>query len=181
MPIKNTTIFITGMLIGALSIDLLLSETNPVVTAIPKTYTQPYSEYRNIIPLSERIRWCRKHYSCSSLARAVVYEARSESALGQAAVAHVIVNRTEDKKWPNTIPAVIKQHKQFSFYGNEHKQNKPRQEDWNNAYVISYDVLNKKLEDPTGNALYYHTKDVAPKWASGVEYAVTIDKHIFYR
>ena len=55
------------------------------------------------------------------LARAVYFEARSESELGQLAVAKVILNRVKDPEYPNTICGVVYQGSgrrnscQFSF------------------------------------------------------------------
>ena len=55
------------------------------------------------------------------LARAVYFEARSESELGQLAVAKVILNRVKDPNYPNTICGVVYQGSnrrnscQFSF------------------------------------------------------------------
>ena len=43
------------------------------------------------------------------LARAIYFEARSESELGQLAVAKVILNRVKDPEYPNTICGVVYQ------------------------------------------------------------------------
>ena len=58
------------------------------------------------------------------LAMAIYYETRSEQNPDAGlAVAEVILNRVEDRRWPNDVCAVIKQDKgpkdhdcQFSFY-----------------------------------------------------------------
>ena len=43
------------------------------------------------------------------MAQNVYFEARHESMIGKIAVAHVVMNRIEDKKWPGTVCEVVKQ------------------------------------------------------------------------
>ena len=43
------------------------------------------------------------------MAQNVYFEARHESMVGKIAVAHVVMNRIEDKKWPNTVCGVVKE------------------------------------------------------------------------
>ena len=40
------------------------------------------------------------------MAQNVYFEARHESMIGKIAVAHVVMNRIEDKRWPNTVCGV---------------------------------------------------------------------------
>ncbi len=49
------------------------------------------------------------------LATAVWSEARGETEMGQATVAHVILNRVKSKRHPNTICEVVYQPWQFSY------------------------------------------------------------------
>lgn len=50
------------------------------------------------------------------MASAVHYEAKSEPLEGKIAVASVIMNRTESKKFPSDVCSVVKQPRQFSWY-----------------------------------------------------------------
>ena len=43
------------------------------------------------------------------MAQNVYFEARHESMVGKIAVAHVVMNRIEDKRWPNTVCGVVKE------------------------------------------------------------------------
>ena len=43
------------------------------------------------------------------MAQNVYFEARHESMVGKIAVAHVVMNRIEDKRWPNTVCEVVKE------------------------------------------------------------------------
>ena len=54
----------------------------------------------------------------NALARILWWEARGEPEKGQVAVCNVVINRTRDKRWPNTIQDVIAQPAQFTPYGN---------------------------------------------------------------
>ena len=50
------------------------------------------------------------------LSTIVHYEARGESLQGKIAVASVVMNRVESKKFPKDVCAVMRQRGQFSFY-----------------------------------------------------------------
>lgn len=182
MPIKNTTLFAIGTVVGAISIGVIF-KPQQVVTAVPQIFDTHTTVKGSVpvVPIKERIARCKQWKECSSLARAVVYEARGESAIGQAAVAHVILNRSQHPDFPDTIPSVIKQPKQFSFYGYERKQKAPQKQDWDNAYSISYDVLTGTLEDTSMNSTFYARNDIPANKLGNVEYVVTIGNHTFYR
>lgn len=131
--------------------------------------------------LDERAGWCKRDKQCQSLAEAVVYEARGEEELGRYAVAWVIRNRAEAKRWPDTITQVIHQYRQFSYLRDKHKQQTPTKQDWTRAYVVGYDVLHDEITSPVGEATHYHSIRVRPRWAKDLEMVARIDNHIFYR
>ena len=49
------------------------------------------------------------------LAVAIFFEARGEPYQGKEAVANVILNRVEDKRYPNSVCGVVNEHKAFSY------------------------------------------------------------------
>lgn len=53
------------------------------------------------------------------LSSVVHYEARGESLAGKIAVASVVMNRVEHKRFPNRVCAVVKQRGQFSWVGKQ--------------------------------------------------------------
>ena len=125
---------------------------------------------------------------------AVYFEARGEPLVGQSAVAHVIMNRVADERYPNTVCEVVKQgptykwqvnfpirHKcQFSFYC-DGKSDKPKDKDayrW--AEMISFGALTGRTYDPTEGATHYHAYYVNPSWAQTKHMKVRINDHIFY-
>ena len=121
------------------------------------------------------------------LARAVYFEARSESELGQLAVARVILNRTKDAAYPKTICGVVYQGSnrrnscQFSFACDGLPDDVKQPAAWANAKRIAQ----KAMSDSKGTkimstATNYHADYVRPKWAGSMKRIVKIGRHIFY-
>lgn len=124
---------------------------------------------------------CKRSRECSKMAEALVYEARGESMLGAVAVAYVIVERTQNpERWPKTVRGVVAQKNQFSYTTRRQKV-KPKPEDWERAYIASYQVLHGEVENPIGKSDHYHTLKVKPKWTKKMQYVATVGKHKFYR
>lgn len=151
----------------------LASVTDQELADIP-TIWQPPS-------LDERAGWCKRDKQCQTLAEAIVYEARGEIDTGKYAVAWVIRNRAEAKRWPDSIRKVILQYRQFSYLQDKHTQKAPTEKDWTTAYIVGYDVLNDQIQSPVQDATHYHSIKVYPKWAKELEVVARIDNHIFYR
>jgi len=128
------------------------------------------------------------------MAMAVYFEARGEPLVGQSAVAHVIMNRVVDARYPNTVCEVVKQgptykwkanfpvrHKcQFSFYC-DGKSDQPKDKDaYEMAKMISFGAKTGRTYDPTNGATHYHAHYVNPDWANSKHMTVRINDHIFY-
>ncbi len=127
------------------------------------------------------------------LATAVYFEARGEPTVGQVAVAAVVMNRVEDRRFPNDVCSVVKQgplyrsgapvrHKcQFSFYC-DGKSDKMRDKAAKlRATRISELVLSRTIMDPTEGSTFYHADYVLPSWASTKSRVVQINQHVFYK
>ncbi|MDE2579000.1 MAG: cell wall hydrolase [Hyphomicrobiales bacterium] len=122
------------------------------------------------------------------LAQAVYFEARSEPAEGQAAVAQVVLNRVSSGLYPRSICGVVFQNRhrykscQFSFAceGKSLRVNEP--ESWAQATRIASEVLEGKtwIAD-VGSSTHYHANYVRPRWAKRLKKMDTIGHHIFYR
>ena len=56
--------------------------------------------------------------SITCLAQAIYFEARDHPTVGQMAVAQVVLNRTHDSRWPNTICGVVKEGPTYSWKEN---------------------------------------------------------------
>lgn len=127
------------------------------------------------------------------LEQAVYFEARGESTLGQAAVAHNILNRQADSSFPNTICGVIQQGPrdgspitinrcQYSWYCDGKSDAVPTESTaWKKVQSTVRDVLSGVIPDPTNGANHYHATYVHPGWANVYTVVARVDNHIFYR
>lgn len=118
----------------------------------------------------------------------VIYrEARGEPLDGKLAVGHVIRNRREDKRWPDTYVDVILQPYQFSCFNRADPQvalypKAANDRAWSECVQAAMEVL-KGAPDVTHGANHYHTIQLKPlpKWALNEPPVVTIANHVFYR
>lgn len=167
-------------LVVVCSFGIYFQATKPLVSPVP---IERVAHGKNLKPLMppQPESLCAKLARCSKLAEAIVYEARGESTKGMAAVAHIILNRKKDPRWPSRVVDVIHQPHQFSYLKDKHKQSKATQEDWNKARKVAYGVLYGHISSPVGDATHYHAKHVRPKWAKKLERVAVIGQHIFYK
>lgn len=121
-------------------------------------------------------------------------EARGEGETGMRAVGHVIKNRADSgrtRAFGSGIRGVVTKSRQFSCW-NSGDPNRTRmqrvahlpegrdKEMWERAQQIAGEILHGESEDPTNNAVFYHTRSVSPRWAANVQRVATIGSHIFY-
>jgi N-acetylmuramoyl-L-alanine amidase len=113
------------------------------------------------------------------LAEAIYYEA-GQSRVGFEAVAHVVVNRARDPRFPRTVCGVITDKCQFS-YRCEGKSlalsNGARRA---KAHRVAEEVLTG-APDPTSGALFFHSARVAPGWFNTRARVGEFGGNIFYR
>jgi spore germination cell wall hydrolase CwlJ-like protein len=121
------------------------------------------------------------------LARAVYFEARSETELGQLAVAKVILNRVKDPNYPNTICGVVYQGSssrnscQFSFACDGLPDDVRQPAAWANAKRIAQKAIAGDASvGAIGTATNYHADYVNPSWARSMKRLIKIGHHIFY-
>ncbi len=124
----------------------------------------------------------------------VYYEARGSNLADKAAVADVVLNRVNDRRYPDTVCGVVKQghkhengemkrHKcQFSWYC-DGKHDRPQDEDrWAEAQMIAWNIVeDNKFRGITEGATHYHATYVEPQWAETLQLVGRIGEHIFYR
>ncbi len=121
------------------------------------------------------------------LTEGIYFEARGESAVGQLAIAEVILNRVASGRYPANICGVVFQGAksnqcQFSFACNGDMK-KPRDPvAWRKAQRLAHYVLAGKVRNTiVGSATFYHAAYVNPYWAPRMVEVVKIGQHIFYR
>ena len=116
------------------------------------------------------------------LAGAVYFESRGEPLNGQLAVAQVVINRTEDRRFPGSYCDVVFQRAQFSFVKNgKMPRIKTGSKAWTRAKAIAQIAHDGLWESEAGDSLYFHANYVRPKWSRKKTARATIDTHIFYR
>jgi len=121
------------------------------------------------------------------LALNIYHEARSQSEIGQEAVAAVTLNRVKSKSFPGSVCKVVKQggqkrnRCQFSWWCDGKSDRATEREAWKKALEIGRESLLGIRDDPTHGALFYHAKRVRPRWSRKFYRTAKIDDHIFYR
>ena len=130
--------------------------------------------------------WC--------LAQNIYYESRGSNLADMAAVANVVINRTKDRRYPDTICGVVHQGKQnkdgsmvrnrcqFSWYCDGKSDWPAKGDAWYKAQMIAYQMIEfGKYRGLTEGATHYHANYVNPSWAKDLTLIGRIGEHIFYR
>lgn len=116
------------------------------------------------------------------LAQAIYWEARGEDLDGQLAVAQVIINRTENHRFPANYCGVVTQRSQFSFVRSGRIPDvRTGTRAWHRAKAIARIAHDDLWDSEVGDALYFHARRVRPSWSHTKLARATIDSHIFYR
>lgn len=133
-----------------------------------------------------------KGYSNSEwrcLTEALYFEARGETLSGQYAVAEVILNRRDSKKFPNSVCAVIGQGAssgkkyacQFSYKCDGRAEVFAEGKAYNQVGKVARQMLNGKKRTLTHGATFYHTGAVRPSWSRKFKRTAKVGQHYFYR
>jgi spore germination cell wall hydrolase CwlJ-like protein len=128
----------------------------------------------------------QKDYYC--LVEAIYFEARSESQIGQLAVANVILERVRQSIYPDTICKVVHQWDKypfrngcsFSYYCDGKKEIMYEKAALITAMDIATLALEGAIVEDVWGATHYHTRYVEPYWTSKMFYVGSIGNHIFY-
>ena len=124
--------------------------------------------------------------SLDCLTEAVYYEAASEPAQGQRAVAQVVLNRVRHPSFPNSVCAVVYQGSerrtgcQFTFTCDGSLRRPPARGLWSQARQVAESALSGRVESSVGMATHYHTDWVFPYWAANLKKITKVGTHIFY-
>lgn len=113
------------------------------------------------------------------LAKNIYHEARGEGLHGQIAVAQVTLNRVASGKFQSSVCKAVYAGKQFSWTIGKPKRVQDSKA-WRNSVAIATAVLTRSIYLPDFKALYFHTKQVKPRWAKTKRIVAVINNHIFY-
>jgi spore germination cell wall hydrolase CwlJ-like protein len=124
--------------------------------------------------------------SVTCLAQNIWFEARGSIVDDQLAVAHVVLNRVEDPRYPDDVCAVVWQPKQFSWTHDGRSDrvsfaNPIDRRIWKTLVQLAVAVMAGEVADPTGGATHYHADYVQPYWAGKMDLLIRIDDHLYYR
>ena len=154
----------------------------PTDAKIEKSFKLPPNEKKKVVA-QRRVRLAEEN----CLARAVYFEARSESDLGQLAVAKVILNRTKAPNYPKSICGVVYQgtHRrnscQFSFACDGLPDDVRQPGAWAHSKMIAQKAISGDQSlRAIGTATNYHADYVNPRWAKSMKRLIKIGHHIFY-
>tara|TARA_B100000927_G_scaffold254327_1_gene220515 strand:+ start:751 stop:1290 length:540 start_codon:yes stop_codon:yes gene_type:complete len=136
----------------------------------------------------------------------IYYEARGEGWKGKAAVAHVVKNRVEHEKYPNTVCGVVLQARtwnekpirdmcQFAWYCDgrsdvpqlsykaqprKGKAIKPNIRDWQHSVATAMQVTNSWSRDITKGATHYYNHNIStPSWSTVYPVTIIVGNHTF--
>jgi spore germination cell wall hydrolase CwlJ-like protein len=154
-------------------------------TLLPASYAAPVNPARPFRFASGDALASTRDLDC--LTDAVYYEARGESAAGQAAVAQVVLNRVRHPAFPKTVCGVVFQGAdtgdacQFSFAcdGSMRRTREPAA--WRAAEKVAARALEGFVMPSVGNATHFHVAGLDPGWGPRLLRVAQIGLHVFYR
>lgn len=121
------------------------------------------------------------------LTQAIYYEARNQSLAGQMAVADVVLNRVENRRYPDDICGVVFQGSkrrtgcQFSFTCDGSMKGRVERRAMVEAQTVATAVLGGFRLALTDGATNYHANYVRPYWAPTLAQTAQVGDHLFYR
>jgi len=121
------------------------------------------------------------------LAAAELYEA-GDDAVGEQAVAQVVLNRARHPAFPKTVCGVVFQGSeraigcQFTFTcDGSIARRRPSASAWSRALIAAKAALNGYVFGAVSTATHYHTDYVVPYWSAQMDKLVMVRGHIFFR
>ena len=148
--------------------------------AVEEIATPQASSLRQLVGLVDTDIQLTEQMRC--LAGAVYFESRGEPLDGQLAVAKVVINRADDRRFPASYCGVVYQRAQFSFVKNG---SMPRirtgSKAWDRAKAIARIAHDGMWDSDAQDSLYFHAKYVRPSWSRKKQRRTSINTHIFYR
>ncbi len=133
------------------------------------------------LPLPER----GEEWRC--LAEAIYFESRGEPLSGQVAVAEVVLNRVDDRRYPGSICGVTRQGVgsgracQFSYACDGRPEDMTSPLARERAKKLAALMIDRADRTVTGGATHFHATYVRPGWARRMTRTAAIGAHVFYR
>ena len=100
-------------------------------------------------------------------------------AIGQLAVAQVIMNRVESGRFGSGVCGVVKAPKQFSFVRGGTMPAPTNMTQWETAKAVALIAISGSWPEVAPDATHFHATRVNPGWK--LRRVATVGQHIFYR
>lgn len=157
---------------------LLISALAVSACATPEPTGPEVSRGGSDTAISERDAAC--------LLEAVYFEAQANHMDGGKAVAHVILNRAKDPRFPNSVCGVVADGQaqgrcQFSYRCDRRADDFRDQVKLAGAKKVVAQVAQAPEEDVTDGALFFHASWMKPGWFAKLRRTVVLGNQIFYR
>lgn len=192
-PVRTAHHRADGALVAAVSFVIL--GIAPLVGAnlFAETFTQVFSPGTPAVAAVEapvEVAGARLAAESQCLAEAMYYEARGEGIEGQQAVAEVVLQRTRNRNYGNTVCEVVYEGVergrldcQFSFACDGSLKRRREPAVWQDTKLLAEKIMTGqvKLANRTQQAIAYHSTDVRPFWSASMFRTAQIGNHIFYR
>ena len=150
---------------------------------ISETSTPPSDKELSLTSQKQSDRYGDGAKAC--LVKAMYFEARGTELRGMRAVGEVLLNRSNDRRFPNTVCGVLNQRYngscQFSFVcdGDPDRYREPNEKE--KAEKIADTLLHNRGKDITNGALFFHAKTMRPGWFGTLSKRGQFGKQLFYR
>lgn len=112
-------------------------------------------------------------------------ESRSESDIANISVMSVVLNRVNDKRYPDTICGVVFQDKQFSWTLDNKSDAVKNVKQYKRLYELSeYVLMNKEFVIKFSQGVtHYHTTSISPYWIKdkNMKLIGQSGEHVFYK
>lgn len=169
-----------GFLIGSIVMIGAAVAMPPQIVEVEKVVEKPVVQIEKVpVYISEND---RRQIRC--MTENAYFEALGEPKKGIVAVNNVVLNRVEDRRFPNTPCGVINQRTkrvcQFSWKCERGKRIRDRRK-YAEIQEIVEDVYLGNTGDVTKGAKFYHADYVSPSWSRVFRKTTKIGAHIFYR
>ncbi len=140
----------------------------------------------------QEVTYDEEEFKC--LRKALFFEVRKNIKKEMQVVGNVIVNRTKDKHFPNTICGVVLHKGQFEYVMrglHDFKKVKElidknilEKQSWELANQVAKEFLTSEVKDFTNGATAYHAKTMKKpdsKYWKSLKKTVKTDLHVFYK
>ena len=188
--VDNTTVSLNDGLLGMLGADAPVvkpSRAASMAEALGLSRNLPLPEIEYSAAFVDSLPAPKGGTQWQCLTEALYFEARGETIEGVFAVAEVILNRADSKRFPNSVCGVISQgagkgpYCQFSYKCDRHPEvYRERKAKERMAKIAAMMLDGDAPKNLTDGALFYHTKAVNPSWAQVFDRTTTIGAHHFY-